>query len=34
MKQAASRKKDTHKAMCMNSTVENKNGHKSMKNEA
>ena len=33
MKEAASRKKDAHQAMCWNSTEENKRGNKSMKNK-
>ena len=34
MKEAVSRKKEAHKAMCQNSTVENKRRYKSMKNKA
>ena len=34
MKEAVSRKKEAHKAMCQNSTEENKRRCKSMKNEA
>ena len=34
VKQAASRKKDAHKAMSQNETEENKRRHKGMKNEA
>ena len=34
MKEAISRKKDAHKAMCRNSNEENKKRYKSMKNEA
>ena len=33
MKETKSRKKDAHKAMCRNSTEENKRRHKSMKNK-
>ena len=33
-KEAVSRKKDAHKAMCQNSTEENKSRHKSQKNKA
>ena len=33
MKEAVSRKKDAHKAMCQNSTEENKRRHESMKNK-
>ena len=32
MKEAISRKKEAHKAMCWNRTEENKRRHKSMKN--
>ena len=32
VKEAASRKKEAHKAMCQDSTEENKSRHKSMKN--
>ena len=32
MKEAVSRKKDAHKAICQNSTGENKSKYKSMKN--
>ena len=34
VKEAVSRKKDAHKAMCQNSTEENKRRYKSMKNKA
>ena len=34
MKEAVSRKKDAHKAMCQNNTVENKRRYKSLKNKA
>ena len=34
MKEAVSRKKESHKAMCQNSTEENRRRHKSMKNKA
>ena len=34
MKEAVSRKKDTHNAMCQNNTEENKRRHKSMRNKA
>ena len=34
MKQAISGKKDAHRAMCRNSTEENKNRYKYMKNES
>ena len=34
VKEAVSRKKEAHKAMCQNSTAENKRSHKSMKNKA
>ena len=34
MKEAVSRKKDAHKAMCQNSTEENKRRYKSLKNKA
>ena len=34
MKEAASRKKEAHKAMCQNSTEDKKRRHKSMKNKA
>ena len=34
VKEAVSRKKDPHKAMCWNSTAENKRRYKSMKNKA
>ena len=34
MKEAVSRKKEAHKAMCKNSTEENKRRYKSMKNKA
>ena len=34
MKEADSRKKDAHKAMCQNSTEKNKRKYKSMKNKA
>ena len=33
-KEAVSRMKEAHKAMCQNSTEENKRRHKSMKNKA
>ena len=33
-KEAVSRKNEAHKAMCKNSTDENKRGYKSMKNKA
>ena len=32
--EAATRKKEAHKAMCLNRTEENKRRHKSMKNKA
>ena len=34
VKEAVSRKKDAHKAMCQNNIEENENRHKSMKNKA
>ena len=34
VKQAVSRKKDAHKAMCQNSTEENKRRYKSIKNKS
>ena len=34
VKEAVSRKKDAHKAMCQNSTEGNKRRYKSMKNKA
>ena len=34
VKEAVSRKKEAHKAMCENSTEENKRRYKSMKNKA
>ena len=34
MKVVVSRRKDAHKAMCRNSTEENKSGYESMKNKA
>ena len=34
MKEAVSRKKEAHKAMCQNSTEENKSRYKSMKSKA
>ena len=34
MKEAVSRKNEAHKAMCQNSTEENKKRYKSMKNKA
>ena len=34
IKEAVSRKKDAHKAMCQNNTEENKIKYKSMKNKA
>ena len=34
VKEAISRKKDAHKAMCRNSTEQNKNMHNCMKNKA
>ena len=34
VKEAVSRKKDAHKAMCQKSTEENKRRYKSMKNKA
>ena len=34
MKEAISRKKEAHKAMCQNSTEENKRKYKSLKNNA
>ena len=34
MKEAVSRKKEAHKAMCQNSTEENKGRYESMKNKA